>query len=57
MEDKIKVWKIPQKEKDVKLTKPRASVPMTFELFVFGTRKMENEENYYDKEMSEKDIE
>lgn len=57
MEDEIKVQKITQNQKDVKTTKPQASIPMTFEVFVFTTPKVGNEGNFFDGELSNGEME
>lgn len=40
MENELKAWEKPQ-IKDVKLTKPRASIPMVFDVFGFVTPKVQ----------------
>lgn len=64
MEEESKAWETPQVE-EVKLTKPKASIPMTFEVFALSTPKAKLDEAFEEKkfdlgdeeQMSEKEIE
>ncbi|CAI9297970.1 unnamed protein product [Lactuca saligna] len=55
MEEEILVWNQPKPKEDVKLTKPRASTTMIFEVFAFTTPKVEFEETIIYEDLGDKE--
>lgn len=57
MEEEVQITEKPNLKEEVKLTKPRASILMIFEVFAFTTPKVQNEEISETEDFSSSDEE